>query len=59
MGRIVMLALAVGSLEDPPGDGRAVFALLQRYHASIRDVSFVYEGRFNQLSRTAGTIPIP
>ena len=60
MNRILLpLVLAAASAYEPPLDGKAVFALLQRYHAAVQDVSFLYEGRVTQLARTAGVDPDP
>ena len=43
----IMLSLAflLTARSEPAMDGPTVFALLQRYHSSFRDVSFIHEGK--------------
>lgn len=41
---ILMLAFTSVAQGDPSMDGPTIFALLQNYHSSFRDVSFLHEG---------------
>lgn len=51
---VLSLALISTAQTDPVLDGATVFALLQRYHSSFRDVSFIHEGRLERADTGTG-----
>ena len=56
----IMLSLAflLTAQSEPAMDGPTVFALLQRYHSSFRDVSFIHEGKL-EYTDAGSASPIP
>lgn len=51
---VVALALVSSAQSDPAIDGSTVFAALQRYHSSFRDITLIQEGTFQWLVTRSG-----
>lgn len=50
----IALALMSAAQSDPAIDGPTLFAALQRYHSSFRDITLIQEGTFQWLVRRSG-----
>ena len=55
----ILLALVAVAQEDPLIDARTLFAVFERYHASFRDISFLYEFCFTDLRKAGDKEPDP